>query len=644
MSFVQGVDAANLAIESTHSVVVANSGSWSQGADSPTIAQSSAGVLLAAWRGGARESDRGLWLSRFNDGQWSTPARITLGEESGKNLAVADPVLFQPAGGPLMLFYAAGPGGSGGKDSSGFWGMLKTSRDDGLTWAPARALGSDQRIPGGMLRAPPNPPIQLSDGSILLVSEHGSDRPAWHYAKSRDSGRSWAVTYVGPSAAALQPARPGFLRLGSGSLLALGTSQPGFEVAASTSPYNGGEWTAVAALPGLPPARRVFPLTLSDGTHLCVLESTGRRDGLRVMASQDSERWLDRLVLEPESGKSVHSLQAVQSSDGRLHCIFAQEECAADHAIRHVILKTEFPAMPVGMQATAINAYQIDLQWTAAKPAPVPALVERQRVPDGPWIEVGGAGVLSPVFKDVTVAPATDYRYRVRSYNEHGRSVYSVPVEAKTPPAGTKHGLIEIVASPDRPNEKPLTIDLTAEGTLDWFQAYEKKTSVRKAGGPPLIEFWSLSDFGKGNINGGRVPPIYSATRTSWSDGDPVASAKDEIVRWNGAFWRRGPYGIGYGFSVIADTTERIARIHCGRWGMKGMLSAWLSDGSVVPVEYHSPDVANMKIADTTFTIRYRAASAGQKLHFVWRHSGLPWDSDANMWVAAVTLAEAPPR
>ena len=214
-------------------------------------------------------------------------------------------------------------------------------------------------------------------------------------------------------------------------------------------------------------------------------------------------------------------------------------------------------------------------------------------------------------------------------------------VEAASPPAGAIHGLIEIAASADRPNETPLHVDLSAEGTLDWFQCYEKKSSVRKAGVKPMIEHWILSDFGKGNVSGGRPAAIYSATRTNWTDGEPVASASNELCRWNGGFWHRGHYGIGYGFSVVADTTERIVRIHCGRWGMKGFLNAWLSDGSVAPVEYLTPDVADMKIADTTFTIRYRAATPGQKLHFVWRHLGEPWDSDANLWVAAVTLAEA---
>jgi hypothetical protein len=334
----------------------------------------------------------------------------------------------------------------------------------------------------------------------------------------------------------------------------------------------------------------------------------------------------------------------MQASEGLLHFVFTQEKGpGVNPVIRHVVLKTELPATPAGLQAAAVSAYQINLQWSAAKPTPVPATVERRRG-DGVWIEVGGAGTLAPSFQDVTVLPATTYHYRVRSFNQHGMSPWSTQVEATTPPAGTKHGLIEIAASPDRPNEAPLTIDLTAEGTIDWFQAYEKKTSVRKAGVKPMIEFWSLSDFGKGAISGGRPPAIYSATRTSWTDGAPVASATNEICRWNGAFWRRGQYGIGYGFSVVADTTERIVRIHCGRWGMKGMLNAWLSDGSVAPVEYLSSDVANMKIADNTFTIRYRAASAGQKLHFVWRHLGIPWDSDANMWVSAVTLAKAPPR
>jgi hypothetical protein len=78
--------------------------------------------------------------------------------------------------------------------------------------------------------------------------------------------------------------------------------------------------------------------------------------------------------------------------------------------------------------------------------------------------------------------------------------------------------------------------------------------------------------------------------------------------------------------------------------GHEGFLQRLVERRERGPVEYLTPDVANMKIADTTFTIRYWAATHGQKLHFVWRHLGIPWNSDANMWVSDVTLAEAERR
>jgi len=50
-------------------------------------------------------------------------------------------VLFEPRGGPLMLFYKVGP------SPEEWWGMVRTSSDGGRTWSEARrllALGIEQ--------------------------------------------------------------------------------------------------------------------------------------------------------------------------------------------------------------------------------------------------------------------------------------------------------------------------------------------------------------------------------------------------------------------------------------------------------------------------------------------------------------------
>ena len=76
-----------------------------------TIVETAQG-LAAAWFGGKRERapDVGIWLSRHDGSRWSAPERVATGRmPDGTPCPCWNPVLFQPRGGPLMLFFKAGP-------------------------------------------------------------------------------------------------------------------------------------------------------------------------------------------------------------------------------------------------------------------------------------------------------------------------------------------------------------------------------------------------------------------------------------------------------------------------------------------------------------------------------------------------------
>lgn len=122
-----------------------------------TIVETPVG-LVAAWFGGTREKhpDVGIWLSRHIDGKWTAPVEVANGVESSeKRFPTWNPVLFQPANGPLVLFYKAGP------SPDTWWGMRMTSNDHGATWSkPAR-------LPDGILGPVRNKPVQLADGTLL---------------------------------------------------------------------------------------------------------------------------------------------------------------------------------------------------------------------------------------------------------------------------------------------------------------------------------------------------------------------------------------------------------------------------------------------------------------------------------------------
>ena len=153
-----------------------------------TLAETRDG-LVAAWFGGLHERDPsvGIWLSRHREGRWSTPVEVANGvQPDGSRLPSWNPVLFQPRGGPLMLFYKVGP------SPSEWWGMLKTSTDGGRTWSAA------QRLPDGVLGPIKDKPIQLPDGTILAGSStEGGGLWRVHFERTPDLGRSWQLTRAG---------------------------------------------------------------------------------------------------------------------------------------------------------------------------------------------------------------------------------------------------------------------------------------------------------------------------------------------------------------------------------------------------------------------------------------------------------------
>ena len=100
--------------------------------------------LVAAWFGGTaeRNPDVGIWVSRHDpstrsarSGQaaWTAPVEVANGVQAdGTRLPTWNPVLFQPASGPLVLFYKVGPSTPSGS-RSGALHVRPSSRDVRLT-------------------------------------------------------------------------------------------------------------------------------------------------------------------------------------------------------------------------------------------------------------------------------------------------------------------------------------------------------------------------------------------------------------------------------------------------------------------------------------------------------------------------------
>ena len=296
-----------------------------------TIVETSSGELVAAWFGGTRERhpDVGIWVSRKERSGWTPSVEVANGVQAdGTRHPTWNPVLFQPRGGPLMLFYKVGP------SPQTWWGMVRTSTDGGRTWSEAR------RLPDGILGPIKNKPVQLADGTIVspTSTETDEERSRWrvHFERSSDGGRTWTATGPlndGLTMAAIQPSilfRDG---IGGNALQALGRSRQG-KVFTTSSDDGGKTWGPLSLVDDLPnPSAGTDALTLADGRQLIVYNPVPRgRTPLVVATSTDGKAWTRVLTLEDQPGEYSYPA-VIQTSDGRVHVTYTWKRQRVKHVV-----------------------------------------------------------------------------------------------------------------------------------------------------------------------------------------------------------------------------------------------------------------------------------------------------------------------
>jgi predicted neuraminidase len=290
-----------------------------------TIVETKQG-LMAAWFGGSGEGkpDVGIWLSLCGSNTWSTPVEMVNGAQGGgKIFPCWNPVLFQPQGWPLLLFYKVGP------SPSRWWGMLKTSIDGGTTWSAAR------RLPDGILGPIKNKPIQLSNGSLLCPSStEGKDGWRVHFEWTSDFGETWQAGEPVNDGERISAIQPSILTLKNGDLMALGRTRQKriFEIRSS----DGGKTWSEMKLTELPnPDSGIDAVTLRDGRLLLVYNRSALgRTPLDVAISSDGSVWNAAFVLENQSAAEFSYPAVIQTQDGLVHITYTWNR----YRIKHVVL------------------------------------------------------------------------------------------------------------------------------------------------------------------------------------------------------------------------------------------------------------------------------------------------------------------
>ncbi len=295
-----------------------------------TIAEVTPGKYMVAAFGGTAEGNKDvcIWLATKENGKFGKPVKIADGIlNDSLRYPCWNPVLFKTIERKLFLFYKVGP------SPRTWWGMVRTSTDDGKTWT------SPERLPPGILGPIKNKPVQLPDGSILSGSSVETSG-SWkvHMEKSMDSGITWKVIPLdsGTKFNVIQPT----ILVHSGNKLQILCRSKNNAIMQAFSMDNGNSWGILTKTEVPNPNSGIDAVVLKDGWFILVYNPTIQgndedRAKLNVAISKDGIKWKDALILENESKGEFSYPAVIQASDGKINITYTYNRVN----IKHVVLE-----------------------------------------------------------------------------------------------------------------------------------------------------------------------------------------------------------------------------------------------------------------------------------------------------------------
>jgi predicted neuraminidase len=292
--------------------------------------------LVAAWFGGTaeRNPDVGIWVSRHDGKQWSTPVEVANGvQPDGTRLPCWNPVLFQAPNGPLVLFYKVGP------NPRQWWGLVRTSPDAGRTWSEAA------KLPDGILGPIRAKPVFMPDGTLLAGSS--TEHAGWvvhmeRYTPFRIVG--WTTSALAnPDAwekvalnhthtfGAIQPT---ILLHSPKKIQILNRSQQ--QVITEAWSDDGGRTWGHMAKTTLPnPSAGIDAVRLRDKRFALIYNPTTKgRERLEIALSEDGKAWRRGVELENSSPGEFSYPAMIQTRDGMIHATYTWHR----QRIKHVVI------------------------------------------------------------------------------------------------------------------------------------------------------------------------------------------------------------------------------------------------------------------------------------------------------------------
>lgn len=268
--------------------------------------------LLASWFGGTEERDPDvcIYTSENLNGTWSEPVLVADGIINDTlRYPCWNPVLFQKDNGEVVLYYKVGP------SPREWWGLYKTSADNGRTWSEA------VEIPNDLLGPIKNKPERLTDGTILYPTSFET-REVWNiYVETSDQqlGNWKRIDIDNNGFNAIQPT---VLFYKDGRIQMLCRSKER-KIVETWSADQGKTWSPVEATSLVNNNSGIDAVTLKNGLQLLISNPIEKgRNKIDVKASADGKTWTDIIVLEDQPEGEFSYPAIIEGKDGTIHITY----------------------------------------------------------------------------------------------------------------------------------------------------------------------------------------------------------------------------------------------------------------------------------------------------------------------------------
>jgi alpha-tubulin suppressor-like RCC1 family protein/fibronectin type 3 domain-containing protein len=195
-----------------------------------------------------------------------------------------------------------------------------------------------------------------------------------------------------------------------------------------------GDYHALAVIPAAPtlplgPSSLVVDSVTGSSARLSWKDNANNETGYIVERRQGGGIFGELGQAQPIDSTSFVDLN-LDPDAGYTYRVKAINELGSSPFSNQVGL-TAAPAAPTALVATWVRATSVEVAWTDGSTAESGFEVERSTA-GGDYVQIATVGPNVVRYGDGDLAPETAYRYRVRAYNDSGRSDYSNELEVST--------------------------------------------------------------------------------------------------------------------------------------------------------------------------------------------------------------------